>query len=111
MKFFVKLEDNKVFNLIIQVLFSLSSVISLFYLFKGNYYVILITFISWNIFILIPYYFLFEKRNIEHAYKDFTNILDGPIDGLKHKIHGMKLFGKTIYLPQWLMKGSGKENK
>ena len=43
---------------------------------------------------------------VSHIYS-ITN----PIDDLKHRIHGMKIFGKTIYLPKWLMRGSGDPKK
>jgi hypothetical protein len=38
--------------------------------------------------------------------RNLENIVDDPIDNLKHKIHGTNVFGYTIYLPKWLMKGS-----
>lgn len=36
------------------------------------------------------------------------NFVDDPVDDLKHKIHGAKIFGFRIYLPRWLMRGAGR---
>jgi hypothetical protein len=43
--------------------------------------------------------------------KNIENFIDDPVDDIKHKIHGMTIFGKTFYLPRWLMKGSGNPDK
>jgi hypothetical protein len=111
MKFFVELEKTKIFQTIICILFPLTLVAGVVFLFTGHYYVTITIFLLWLWFIVLPYYILFEKRDIKHAFTDFLNILDNPIDDLKHQIHGMKIFGKTIYLPKWLMRGSGKSDK
>jgi hypothetical protein len=37
--------------------------------------------------------------------KQIENTLDDPIDDMKHKFHGMSMFGYRIYLPAILMKG------
>jgi hypothetical protein len=31
------------------------------------------------------------------------NLVDDPVDDVKHKLHGIKLFGRKWYLPAWLM--------
>ena len=43
--------------------------------------------------------------------RNLVNLLDDPVDDLKHRLHGMRVFGMTIYLPRWLMRGSGKDEK
>jgi hypothetical protein len=111
MKLFVDLEDKKWFIYLFEFLFYMSSITGFVFLFYKNYYVLPVIFIFWLLFIIFPYRYLFEKRNIEHAFDDFCNLIDNPIDDLKHKIHGMKIFGKTIYLPKWLMRGSGEQDK
>ncbi|MEJ5360208.1 MAG: hypothetical protein WHT06_16220 [Desulfobacterales bacterium] len=39
------------------------------------------------------------------------NLIDDPVDDLKHKIHGAKIFGVRIYLPRWLMRGAGRREE
>lgn len=51
------------------------------------------------------------KETWDWRWRNLENLVDDPIDDLKHKIHGAKVLGYTIYLPKWLMKGSGKEDK
>ena len=110
MKFFVDLERNFFFKLAINLLFysyMLMGIIALF--FKELYIIPVVVFWIW--FIFMPYNFFFEKHSLTKSLKDFINIIDDPIDDIKHKIHGMKIFGHTFYLPSWLMKGSGKDDK
>ena len=47
----------------------------------------------------------------EWRIRNFVNIVDDPIDNIKHMVHGMSVFGLVIYLPKWLMPGSGEDNK
>jgi hypothetical protein len=110
MKFFVDLEDNKIFKAIVNLLFYGSSIVGFIFLFYKNFWILPLTFIFWCIMI-IPYGILFEKKSIEHAFSDFFNIIDDPVDDIKHKLHGMKIFGITIRLPKWLMRGSGNPEK
>lgn len=111
MKLLVDLEDKKWFKYLIEALFYISSFISFVFLFYKNWYVLPVVFIFWILFIILPYRYLFEKRDIGHAFSDFFNLIDDPIDDLKHKIHGMKIFGITIRLPKWLVSGSGDPEK
>jgi len=111
MKFFVELEKTKSFQAIISILFSLTSVAGIIFLFTGYYYITITVFLLWILFIVLPYYILFEKRDINHAFIDFLNIIDTPIDDLKHSLNGKKIFGHTISFPKWLMKGSGNPDK
>jgi hypothetical protein len=39
------------------------------------------------------------RKRIDKA----ENIVDDPIDDLKHKIHGAKIFGRRIWLPSWML--------
>lgn len=60
----------------------------------------------------IKEYFAFWPINgWEWRIRNFENLIDDPIDDVKHKIHGMSIFGLKIYLPKWLMGGSGDPNK
>lgn len=47
------------------------------------------------------------NRPLKDRLRDLLNALDTPIDDLKHKIHGARIFGRTIYLPKWLMRNKG----
>ena len=37
--------------------------------------------------------------------------MDDPVDEIKHKLHGIEFMGYKFYLPDWMMKGSGREDK
>lgn len=39
------------------------------------------------------------------------NIVDDPVDNVKHWLHGRMIFGYRIRLPKWLMQGSGRPDK
>jgi|GEM_PF-2883366 len=98
------LDKNKKFKGIIQLIFYLSILISFLFIVMRNYWVILWVFLFWMFIILVPYKFLFKKKDIEHAFNDFFNIVDGPIDKIKEKIHGAHLpFGYEINI-SFLMK-------
>ena len=43
--------------------------------------------------------------------RQVVNFLDTPWDDLKHKVHGMRVFGWTVRLPKWMMRGSGEDSK
>jgi len=43
--------------------------------------------------------------------KNIQNFVDDPVDEIKHKLHGAKIFGYVIRLPKWLMPGSGDDTK
>lgn len=47
----------------------------------------------------------------EWRIRNFVNIVDDPIDNLKHTVHGLSIFGLKVYLPKWLMRGSGEDDK
>ena len=47
----------------------------------------------------------------EWRIRNFENIIDDPIDDIKHKVHGLSVFGLKIRLPGWLMQGEGKPDK
>ena len=55
--------------------------------------------------------YLWPENGWEWKIRNIINFVDDPIDDVKHKIHGLSIFGYKIYLPVWLMKGSGKEGK
>jgi len=80
MKLFVDLEDKKWFKYLFEFLFYMSSITSFVFLFYKNYYVLPAIFIFWLLFIIFPYRYLFEKRNIDHAFGDFFNLIDNPIE-------------------------------
>lgn len=39
------------------------------------------------------------RKRIDKA----ENIVDDPVDDIKHKIHGAKIFGVRIWLPSWML--------
>jgi len=45
-----------------------------------------------------------RKRNIE-------NLVDDPIDDIKHKLNGIKFCGHVFYLPTCLMKNRNDKDK
>jgi len=57
------------------------------------------------------YYRDWKYNNWNWRWRNLENIVDDPIDDVKHKIHGAKIFGYTIRLPKWLMPGSYEEDK
>jgi hypothetical protein len=77
------------------------------YLFYGSTFFTLITLFSswipfffyilfWIVFITL-YGLLFIKETIPNTIKDFINIIDGPVDKIKEKIHCMNLpFGYQL---------------
>jgi hypothetical protein len=42
-----------------------------------------------------------------HRLKNVENFFDDPVDNLKHKIHGLKIFGFRIRIDKWMR---GKDN-
>lgn len=46
-----------------------------------------------------------KKHPLLKFLKQIENTLDDPIDDMKHKLHGMSVFGYRLYLPAVLMKG------
>lgn len=44
-------------------------------------------------------------------WRNAINIIDDPVDDVKHALHGLEIFGFKIYLPGWLMPGSGNPDK
>lgn len=44
-------------------------------------------------------------------WRNAINLIDDPVDDLKHKINGIKILGMKFYLPSWLMRGTGKPGK
>lgn len=53
------------------------------------------------------YFRFWPFQGWEWRIRNFINIVDDPVDNIKHKIHGMSIFGLKIYLPKWLMKATG----
>ena len=47
----------------------------------------------------------------EWRIRNIVIYVDDPVDDVKHKIHGISIFGLKIYLPKWLMRNSGKDDK
>ena len=39
------------------------------------------------------------------------NVVDDPVDDLKHKLHGLKIGPWTLRLPSWLMSNSKDKTK
>jgi tetratricopeptide (TPR) repeat protein len=62
---------------------------------------------------------LFEKKKADFlamlkpgqkpgdVFKKFINMIDDPVDDLKHEVHGMVLFGRRIFWPEGFMQGAG----
>lgn len=62
---------------------------------------------------------LFEKKKADflamlqpgqkpgEVFKKFINMIDDPVDDLKHEVHGMVLFGRRIYWREGIMQGAG----
>jgi len=62
---------------------------------------------------------LFEKKKADflamlqpgqkpgEVFKKFINMIDDPVDDLKHEVHGMVLFGRRIFWPEGFMQGAG----
>ena len=62
---------------------------------------------------------LFEKKRADflamlqpgqkpgEVFKKFINMIDDPVDDLKHEVHGMTLFGYRFYWWEGFMKGAG----
>jgi hypothetical protein len=46
-----------------------------------------------------------SKQGWKKQLKDVENLIDDPVDDLKHKVHGMKMLGYRVYLPKFLMSG------
>jgi len=57
------------------------------------------------------YFKFWSYKGWEWRIRNFENIVDDPIDDIKHKINGISIFGLKIRLPSWLMKGSGDPDK
>jgi hypothetical protein len=60
---------------------------------------------------LKEFYTLWPYCDWSWRWRNFINLIDDPVDDLKHKLHGMRIFGWTLYLPKWLMSGSGEADK
>jgi len=91
-------EGSKLFKIPVNIAFWLSVFAVVVFLFI-NYRVSLYITAGWCVLIICVYWPLFLKSPIE-----FIDVIDDPLDDLKHKIHGMTIFGYTIYLPSWLMR-------
>lgn len=46
-------------------------------------------------------------RKPSEVFKKFINMIDDPVDDLKHEVHGMVWFGRRIFWPEGFMQGSG----
>jgi len=57
------------------------------------------------------YFLLWPYESWGWRWRNLENLVDDPVDDLKHWLHGRKVLGFTIRLPQWLMQGSGKPDK
>jgi hypothetical protein len=53
----------------------------------------------------------FGSQSWDWRFRNVVNLIDDPVDDLKHKINGMQILGMTFYLPSWLMKNSGDDSK
>jgi hypothetical protein len=96
-------ERSKPFKYIVNIIFWLSIFVSGFFI-SIDYKITLYIIGVWIALIICVYWPLFLKKGILDAFREFGNIIDDPIDNIKHKIHGMKIFGYTIRLPHWLMR-------
>jgi hypothetical protein len=54
---------------------------------------------------------LWPSKSWAWRIKNIGNFVDDPIDDIKHKLHGFEFMGYKLYLPTWMMQGSGKEDK
>ncbi len=51
---------------------------------------------------------LFEPgRDADWRLRNLENLLDDPVDDVKHRLHGMRLGAHRMFLPRVLMRGSG----
>jgi hypothetical protein len=60
---------------------------------------------------IIEFFRKWRYNNWVWRWRNLENLVDDPIDDLKHKVHGMKIFGKIIHLPNWLMKIKNNRDK
>lgn len=55
---------------------------------------------------------LFEPgRDADWRLRNLENLLDDPVDDLKHRLHGMRFGDQRVFLPRALMPGSGNPCK
>jgi len=102
-------EGSKWFKIPVNILFWFSIIVAGFCIpinYKISFYIIG----TWVALILCVYWPLFLKKNPIDAFSEFVNVIDDPIDDLKHKIHGATIFGYKIYLPSWLMGNNEEDN-
>jgi len=64
---------------LIAISFYLTSIYGLVCTLTGQFYITLIMIILWNLFIILPYRYLFKKKDVFEAYTDFFSIIDKPI--------------------------------
>jgi hypothetical protein len=50
-------------------------------------------------------------KSMDWRWRNFMNLIDDPIDDIKHTLHGARIFGLKIRLPDWLMRGRGDPDK
>lgn len=50
----------------------------------------------------------FNKESWDWRYRNFINLIDDPVDDVKHWLNGRKILGYTIRIP---MRGSGDDTK
>lgn len=90
------LEKNKIFKLFCQMYFYGFILFSIYMVICGNYLFPLLIPLSWLVFV-IPYWFIFKKRDFSHAFQDFVNLVDDPFDNFKEWLHCMNLpFGYQL---------------
>ena len=70
---------------LIAISFYLTSIYGLICTLTGKFYITLIMIVVWNLFVILPYRYLFKKKDVFEAYKDFFSIINEPIKTWKHK--------------------------
>lgn len=83
-------EDNKWFKAIVQILFYVSIVLLISTLLVGAWSKSTILILFW-VAAFFAYWVLFQKESFSHAFRDFINLIDGPIDWIKEWIHCRKI--------------------
>jgi hypothetical protein len=57
------------------------------------------------------YFREWPEKSWAWRWRNLENLIDDPVDNVKHKLHGLKIGPWRIRLPKWLMRGSGDPTK
>jgi uncharacterized MnhB-related membrane protein len=64
---------------LIAIIFYLTSIYGFICILTDQFYITLIMIGIWNLFVILPYRYLFKKKDVFEAYTDFFSIIDDPI--------------------------------